>query len=207
MSKKSHFRESFKKQHGKLAQLLLKCASQHLSHIHWSVSRQLSWKKFLLLTFQFLGLLVIILAADDKCPVLNRDNSTKPSQMQLSQKKTTFSEVFATFLKCRLNFQHFEKKKKTLTLIDFVFLKLRTSKTCVDKCLKSSISVDHSTSNMVNVPKHCRNLHQSTFIWFIDQCQGNWAGKSLSYWQPKSWDRLLTHWLPITGILFLIETI
>ena len=111
MSKKSHFRESFKKQHGKLAQLLLKCASQHLSHIHWSVSRQLSWKKFLLLTFQFLGLLVIILAADDKCPVLNRDNSTKPSQMQLSQKKTTFSEVFATFLKCRLNFQHFEKKK------------------------------------------------------------------------------------------------
>ena len=95
----------------------------------------------------------------------------KPIQMQLYQKQKTFADVFATFLKSRLSFEHFEKKKVTLT--DFAFLKLRTSKTCVDKCLKSSISVDHSTSNMVNVPKHCRNLHRSTFIVFIDQCQSD----------------------------------
>ena len=207
MSKKSRLRRPSDKQDGKCAHALLKSAVQHRHYIDWSVSRQLSSKKSVLLTFQFLGLLVNTFAADDKCLVLNTDNSKKAIQMQLSQKQKNFSNDFATFLKCRLNFQHFEKKKKTLTLIDFVFLKLRTSKTCVDKCLKSSISVDHSTSNMVNVPKHCQNLHQSTFIWFIDQCQGNWVGKSLYYWQPKSWDRLLTHWLPITGILFLIETI
>ena len=63
------------------------------------------------MTFQFLGLLVNTFAADDKCLVLNTDNSKKAIQMQLSQKQKNFSNDFATFLKCRLNFQHFEKKK------------------------------------------------------------------------------------------------
>ena len=30
-------------------------------------------------------------------------------QMQLSQKQKTFSELFSSFLKSRLNFEHFEK--------------------------------------------------------------------------------------------------
>ena len=42
-----------------------------------------------------------------------------------------------------------------MTLIDFVFPKLQTPKTWSDKCLKSPVSEDPSTSNMVNVPKHC----------------------------------------------------
>ena len=63
------------------------------------------------------------------------------------------------------------------------------------------------TSNMVNVPKHCWYLHQSTFIRFIDHCQGNWVGKSLSYWQAKSWDCLSADWLSMTSILFLMKTI
>ena len=57
-----------------------------------------------------MGLLVKKLAADDKYPVLNRDNLTIPIQMQLSQKKKTFSQFFAAFLKSRLNFEYFEKK-------------------------------------------------------------------------------------------------
>ena len=68
-----------------------------------------------------------ILAADDeKYPVLNRDNLTTSIQMQLSQNQKNFSDVFTTFLKSSLNFQHFETK---MTLIDFVFPKLRTPKT------------------------------------------------------------------------------
>ena len=35
-----------------------------------------------------------------------------------------------------------------MTLIDFVFPKLRTLKTWLDKCLKGPVSEDHSTSNM-----------------------------------------------------------
>ena len=110
MPKKSRFRAPFEKQHGKRAQALLKSASHHLYHIHWSLPRQLIWKKFLLLKCQILGLLVNTLAADEKYPVLTRDNLTIPIQMQLSQKQKTFSEFFAAFLKSRLNFKYFLKK-------------------------------------------------------------------------------------------------
>ena len=71
MSKKSRFRGPFEKQHGKRAQTLLKYASHHFYHIHWSLPSQLSWKNSLLLTCQILGLLVNILAGDEKCPVPN----------------------------------------------------------------------------------------------------------------------------------------
>ena len=55
-------------------------------------------------------LLVNTLAADEKYPVLNRDNLTISVQMQLSQKQKTFSEFLAAFLKSILNFEYFEKK-------------------------------------------------------------------------------------------------
>ena len=94
-----------------------------------------------------------------------------------------------------------------MTLTAFVVPKLRTPKTWLEKSLKITVSDDPSTSNMVNVPKHCSNLHHSIFIIFIDYCEVNWVGKRLSYWHAKSWDCLLTHWLPMKSILFLIETI
>ena len=101
----------------------------------------------------------------------------------------------------------FNVSNKKMTLITFVFPKLRTPKTLLDKCQKSFVSEDASTSNIVNVLKHSWNLHHSTFIKFIDHCQSNWVAKSLSEWHAKSWDFFLTRWLPITSILFLIETI
>ena len=73
--------------------------------------------------------------------------------------------------------------------------------------LKSSVSEDALTNNMVNVPKHCWNLHQRLFIKLIDHCQVNWVGKGLSYWHPKPWDCLLRHSLQMKSILFIIETI
>ena len=94
-----------------------------------------------------------------------------------------------------------------MTLTAFVFPKLRTPKTYSGKCLKRPVSEKPSTSNIVNVPKPCWNLHHINFMIFIDHCQVNWVGKSLSYWHAKSWDYLLTHWLPMKSILFLIETI
>ena len=110
MPKEYRIREPFDKQHGQSAQALLKSVSYHLYHIHWSLPSQLSWKKSLLLTCQILGLLVNTLAADEKYPVLNRDNLTIPIQMQLSQKQKTFSQFFAAFLKSSLNFLYFKKK-------------------------------------------------------------------------------------------------
>ena len=110
MSKKSRFREPPEKQHGKLAQSLLKSASQHLYCIHWSLARKLCSRKSFFLICQILGPLVHTLAADEMYPVLKRDKLTIPIQMQLSQKQKTFDQFFAAFLKFVLNFKHFEEK-------------------------------------------------------------------------------------------------
>ena len=60
-----------------------------------------------------------------------------------------------------------------MTLIDLVFSKLRPPITWSDKSLKSIVSEDPSTSNIVNVPKHWRNVNHRTFNIFIDYYQVN----------------------------------
>ena len=97
--------------------------------------------------------------------------------------------------------------REKMTLTAFAFSKLRTLKTWLDKYLQSPISEDASRSNIVNLPKHCWNLYHSTFIILIDHCEGNSVGKSLSYLHVKSWDCLVTHWLPMKSVLFLIGKI
>ena len=111
MSKKSHLRGCFDKQYGIRAKTLLKSPSQHLFRIHWSLVRKLSSRKSLLLTCQILGPPVNTLAADERYPVLNRDDLSVGSQIQLSQKQKTFSQFFAAFLKFSLNFQYFQKNE------------------------------------------------------------------------------------------------
>ena len=110
MSKKSRFKGSFGKQHGKRAQTLLKFAWQHLYHIYWSLWRQLTFKKFLLVICKISRLFPNTLSADGKYSLLNRDNLTQPIQMQVSRKQKTFSEFFSAFLKSSLNFEYFLKK-------------------------------------------------------------------------------------------------
>ena len=62
----------------------------------------------LFLTCQILGVLVNTLANDEMYPVLNRDDLTIQTQMQLPEKEKSFSEFFAAFLKSRLNSYYFE---------------------------------------------------------------------------------------------------
>ena len=97
--------------------------------------------------------------------------------------------------------------KKKMTLAAFVFPKLRIVKTSLDKCLQSPVWEETSTSNTVNVSKRCWNLHRSTFIIFTDHCPRKRLGKTLSYWHEKFWDCVLTHWLPMKSILFIIVKI
>ena len=70
--------------------------------------------------------------------------------------------------------------KKRMTLIADVFLNFRLRKTWLDKCVKSPVPKDPSTSNMVNGLKHCSKLNDSTFTIFIDNYAGNSGLKSLS---------------------------
>ena len=149
-------RGPFKEQHGKRVQTLLKSASQHVYQVHLSLWRQLSYKKSLLLITPILGLFYNILAANDKSPVVNRDNLIISIEIQLSQKQKLCLDFFLIFwnLASILNIL-----KKKMTLIDFVFSKLRTPKMWLDKCLKSLFSEDPLRSKLVNGPEHCWNLH------------------------------------------------
>ena len=53
------------------------------------------------------------MAADEKYPVLTRDNLTIPFQMQWAHKKKSFSQFSAAFLKFKLNIEYFETKYDT----------------------------------------------------------------------------------------------
>ena len=68
------------------------------------------WKKSLLVIHKIQRLFVNTLTADDKHYLLNRDILAQRSQMQLSQKQKTFSQLFFSFLKSKFNFKQFSKK-------------------------------------------------------------------------------------------------
>ena len=112
MSKKSRFKGSFGKHHGKRVKTLLKFPWQHLCHIYWSMWMQLSCRKSVLVTRNISRLFPNTLIAVGKYSLVNRDNLTQSTQMRLSRKRKTFSEFFSAFLKSSLNFKHFLKKDK-----------------------------------------------------------------------------------------------
>ena len=110
MCKKSRFRLPLQKEHRKLVSTLFKFERQHLHHIYWSMGRQLSWQKSLLVICKRLRLFVSTISAVDKCSLPNRDNLMQPIYMELSQNLNTFSSFLNVFSKSRLNFEHFQKK-------------------------------------------------------------------------------------------------
>ena len=109
-SKKPRFKGSFGKEHGKCAQTLLKFESKHLYHIYWSLWRQLTCKKSLLVICKISRTFPNTLSGDGKYSLFNRDNLKQPIQMQFSLKQKTFSNFFAAFLKSSFNFEDFFKK-------------------------------------------------------------------------------------------------
>ena len=90
---------------------------------------QFSWKKFLLVICKILRVFVNTLTADDKYSVLNRDNLLQDVQMQLSQKRKTFSPSFFLHFRNLDSISNIFEKK--MTLIADVFLNLRTAKNVV----------------------------------------------------------------------------
>ena len=89
---------------------------------------QLSLKKSILLTCKILGLLLNTLVADEKYPVLNRENLTILIQMQLSKEQKTFSEFFFFFfalLKSILNYRHLQKNRRPSEILYFRNYRLR----------------------------------------------------------------------------------
>ena len=52
-------------------------------------------------------------------------------------------------------------------------------KTLLDQCLKSLVSENPTKSNMVNAPKNCSNLRDTSFTIFINHWEVNCLTKSL----------------------------
>ena len=107
ISKTLPLRGPFDKRHAKWYQTLLKFERHHLYHIYWSVSRQLSRKKCLLVRSKFLRLFLYTFIGNDKYSLLDRDNLRQLIQMQLSRTQITFLEFVSAFLNARLNSELF----------------------------------------------------------------------------------------------------
>ena len=89
---------------------LFKSELHHLYHIYWSLWRQLSWKKALIVICKTLGHFFNTLNVGHIYSLLNRDNLTQSIQMQLPLTKKSVSQFVSSFLKSRLNFEFFQKK-------------------------------------------------------------------------------------------------
>ena len=59
---------------------------------------------------EILGVFVNTLTLDGNCPVPDCKNFQLPIQMQLSEKRKTFSQFFVPVLESTSIFKHFEKK-------------------------------------------------------------------------------------------------
>ena len=92
-------------------------------------------QKSLLDTCKFFRPFLNTLTDNDKYSLNSKDKGMQTIQMHLSQKQNLFSEFFSAFFESALNFEHFQKK---MTLIAYVFPKLRTTKHVLRKISKNS---------------------------------------------------------------------
>ena len=90
-----------------------------------STLKVIELQKSLLDTWKFFRPFLKTLTANDKYSLNSKDKWMQTIQMHLSQKQNIFSEFFSAFFESALNFQHFQKK---MTLMAYVFPKLRTTK-------------------------------------------------------------------------------
>ena len=151
----------------------LQSERQHLYHIYWSLWRQFSWKKSLLVICSILGLFVNPWRPITSIVFLIETIYCKIFRCNYLRKKKIFSKFFLDYGNLDSICNIFRKKDKP-----HAFLNLPTP--LLDKCLKSLVSEDPLTSKMVKGQKHCWDLNDSTFPRFIDHCERYSVGKCLS---------------------------
>ena len=78
-------------------QTLLKFEQHLLCHVYWSLWRELSWKKCLLVICKIVEMFLKTWNAGHKYCLLYSENLKKPIQMQLSQKPKLFFNLFLHF--------------------------------------------------------------------------------------------------------------
>ena len=88
---------------------------------------------------EILGVFVNTLTANDKYPVQDCDNFPLPTQMQLSEKRKTFSEFFLHFWNLD---QILKILKRSMILIVNVFPKLQTVKILVRRVFVNTLTAE-----------------------------------------------------------------
>ena len=74
------------------------------------IARELTWKMSPLVLGEIVGVFLNTLTDDGMYPVQGCENLQLPIQMQLSEKRKPFSEVFFLFLDSTSNSEHSERK-------------------------------------------------------------------------------------------------
>ena len=99
MSKRSFFRQPFGSPHVNGSQTQMKSARPHFDTTVTLIWDKLSWRKFILVRSDKLGLFVNTLTADDKYTPHNSENFLQQIQMILTQKPKFFSRFSIAFVK------------------------------------------------------------------------------------------------------------
>ena len=110
LSKKRSLRTRFESQDLRAFQALGKSPWERFYHIFWSFSKKLIWIMSSIVWGEISAVFVNTLSTDGMFPVQDCENLELPIQMELSQKRKTFSGCFVPFLESTSNFKHFEKK-------------------------------------------------------------------------------------------------
>ena len=120
--------------------------------------------------WKVLKMFVNILTADDKFSLLNRDNLRQPIQMQLSQKKKHFLNLFLQFWKLDKILNIFNKR---MTFIVAVFPTLWTQKNVVNQISKKSNFIRFFAKQHVKGSKYCWNRNHTTCTILLNHCDPN----------------------------------
>ena len=126
----------------------------------------------LLVLGEILGLSVITLTANDKYPDKYPDLQL-PIQMQLSEKRKTFSWFFIPFVESASNFKHFVKR---MIVIANVFLKLQTVKYLLRTLSKKRHFRTRFYSQHVKVFQILPKSQWDHFYHVFHHFQGSWFG-------------------------------
>ena len=170
MSNRFSFRTPFYSQRVYESQTLLKFEQQHFSSIASSSWDKLSWKMFLLVTFEGLGQLVNTFTSDDK--YFLRRERIFPNQYKWNYLKIkSFFPTFGCFSKIYIkSWKFFEKEKPQKWL----------RKICLLKCPKGLVLGHPFAVNVFTGPRQWWNLHDNTFILLCYHTETDWFVKRLS---------------------------
>ena len=110
LGKKRCFGTRFDTQHDKVSQILPNSPWKRFHHVLSSFWEKFIWKISPVLLGEILRMFFNLLTAEGKYPIEDWENLPLPIQMQLSEKRKTFSQYVVPFMDSASNFKQFEKK-------------------------------------------------------------------------------------------------